>query len=345
MARLLRQLEGGPVDIEHDRVGVGAALGQQLDQGETLEGIDGGDDQDIEGGGHHLGPLDPPEDLEMIGPVHLGRLHQGLIHVAQGGDVEDDGLAHRGGKQDQDDAPDGKPGIAQPVDGIRSDAFQNLVEDAVIVVVHPLPHHGDGHGAGDHGQVEDAAERGEHGALQLIDGRGHPQGERTHRRHGHDDDQEGILQGLQKGHVLPQIDKVFQSHELDVARVHIGVGKAVEDTNDHGDDNKSQEKDQAGQQKQITGDGLPAYQCPAHRGLGLFGQNRPLLSLEVDLWVGVRTEGPAEPGRPCIAPSGRKRHAPSPRGAGKGRANPFANQVTYRLTGSQPAAAALAFAM
>ena len=95
---------------------VGSAGGEQLNQREALEAVDGGDDQDVQGGGHDLGPLHLPEHLEVGGAVHLGGLHQGLVHITQGGDVQHDGLAHRGGEQDQDDAAQGKLGIAQPVD-------------------------------------------------------------------------------------------------------------------------------------------------------------------------------------------------------------------------------------
>ena len=54
--------------------------------------------------------------LEIGRAVHLGRFHDGLIDVAQGRDVQHDGLAHRGGEQDEDDAAQGVPLVAQPVD-------------------------------------------------------------------------------------------------------------------------------------------------------------------------------------------------------------------------------------
>ena len=109
MSGLFRQLEGGVVDIVHHRVGAGAALCQQLDQRKALEGVDGGDDQDVQGGGHDGRPLDLPEALEGGSTVHLGRFHDGLVHVAQGRDIQHDGLAHRGGDQDQDDTSQSEP--------------------------------------------------------------------------------------------------------------------------------------------------------------------------------------------------------------------------------------------
>src|SRR5699024_3135036 len=144
-------------DVVHQGAGGAqrAAAGQQLDQRKALEAVDGGDDQDVQGGGHDLGPLDLPEDLQAGGAVDGGGLLQGLVHVAQGRHVQDDGLADGGGEQDHDDAPDGGAGVAQPV---KAGGAKDLVQQAVVGVEHPFPHHGDGHRAGDHRQVEHAPE-------------------------------------------------------------------------------------------------------------------------------------------------------------------------------------------
>ena len=95
---------------------VGAAGSQQLDQRKALEGVDGGDDQNVQGGGHDGGPLDLPEALEIGRAVHLGSFYDGLVHVAQGRNIQNDGLAHRGGQQDEDDAAQSEPLVTQPVD-------------------------------------------------------------------------------------------------------------------------------------------------------------------------------------------------------------------------------------
>ena len=58
----------------HYRVGSRAALSQQLNQSEALEGVNGGDNQNVQGSWHHLSPFDLPENLEAAGPVHLGSL-------------------------------------------------------------------------------------------------------------------------------------------------------------------------------------------------------------------------------------------------------------------------------
>ena len=130
----------GVVHLIHDGHGgvQRPALGQQLNQREALEGVDGGDDQHVECGGHDLGPLDLPEHLELGGAVHLGGLDEGLIHVAQGRHVEYDGLADGGGKEDEDDEPEGGVLVAQPV---KAHVVGYLIEDAVVGVEDPLPHH------------------------------------------------------------------------------------------------------------------------------------------------------------------------------------------------------------
>ena len=48
-----------------------------------------------------------------------------------------------------------------PVDALLQDARagEHAVENAAVVVIHPLPHHRHGHGAGDHRQIEDAASK------------------------------------------------------------------------------------------------------------------------------------------------------------------------------------------
>ena len=57
----------------------------------------------------------------------------------------------------------------------EAQSLAQIVEDAVVVVVHPLPHHGNGDRAGDHGQVEHAAEKACRPLRQVYDGGGHPQ--------------------------------------------------------------------------------------------------------------------------------------------------------------------------
>ena len=260
------QLEGGVVDVVHDGIGavVGAAGSQQLDQRKALEGVDGGDDQDVQGGGHDGGPLDLPERLEIVGTVHFGCLDDGLVHVAQCGDVQNDGLAHGGSQQDEDDAAQSEPLIAQPVDVLVDEAerFAQIVEDAVVVVVHPLPHDGNGDRTGDDGEIEHAAEEAGGPLRQIDDGRADPQRERAGNRHGDHDDDDGIFQCADEDGVCEQLFVVRQADE-DVGAIHGGIEEARDHAQDHGVDDESQEEDQAGQKKEVGCDGLLPDQCAA----------------------------------------------------------------------------------
>ena len=87
---------------------------------------------------------------------------------------------------------------------------ENLTGVRVIRAFHPLPHHGDRHGAGDHGQVEDAAECGEQHAVEPVDGRGHPQREGAHGGDADQHDHEGVNQRIDEGLVAGQLDEVAQ---------------------------------------------------------------------------------------------------------------------------------------
>ena len=53
---------------------------------------------------------------KSLAPSTSGGFDDGLIDVAQSGDVQHDGLAHGGGEQDEDDAAQRVFFIAQPVD-------------------------------------------------------------------------------------------------------------------------------------------------------------------------------------------------------------------------------------
>ena len=243
---------------------VGAAGSQQLDQRKALEGVDGGDDQDVQGGGHDLRPLDLPEGLQLRGTVHLGGLDQRLVHVAERGDIQHDGLADGGREQDQDDAGQCVAGIAQPVDVLVKEAHRlaQIVEDAVVVVVHPLPHDGDGHRAGDDRQVEHAAEEAGGPLRQVYDGGGHPQRERAGDGHRDDDDDERIFERANEDGVTEQFFIVCQAHE-NIGTVHGGIEEAGHHAQHHGIDDEAQEEDQAGQQETVGGKGLAPYQRTA----------------------------------------------------------------------------------
>ena len=134
----------------------------------------------------------------------------GGVHVAQGGDIQHNGLPHRGGEQNDDDTPQGVLAIPQPVDVLfdEAGALQDKVQDTSVVIVHPLPHHGDGHRAGDHRQVKDAPEGGEHRAAELINSGGDPEGKGTDGGNADDYDNKGVAQRLQEGLIAKELLKV-----------------------------------------------------------------------------------------------------------------------------------------
>ena len=151
-------------------------------------------------------PLDLPENLELGGAVHLGGFNEGLIHVAQSRHVQHDGLADRGGKQNQDYKPDSGFRVAQPVKASRA---RHLVKDAIVGVQNPLPHHRDGHRSGDHRQVKHTAEEGAGNRVHLIDGGTHPQGESGDTRHRHHHDEQSVQEPPVEHGILEELDIVL----------------------------------------------------------------------------------------------------------------------------------------
>ena len=216
------------------------------------------------GGGHDLRPLDLPEDLQAGGAVDGGGLLQGLVHVAQGRHIQDDGLADGGGEQDHDDAPDGGAGVAQPV---KAGGAEDLVQQAVVGVEHPLPHHGDRHRTGDHRQVEHAPEEGAHLAAHGVDGRAHPQRKGGDHRHRHHHDEDGVPQRADEGGVLDHLDVVAQAGKGRGRSVDAHVQETVHKAHAHGHQHKAHKEQQAGQHEQVGGDGLPPGQHPGRVGL------------------------------------------------------------------------------
>ena len=202
--------------------------------------------------------LGPPEVNSWISAKHW------LVYVAQCGNIQDDGLADGSGQQDEDDAAQCEPLIAQPVDVLieQAEALAQIVEDAVIVVVHPLPDDGNGDGTGDNGEVEHAAEQTCGPLRQIDDGRADPQRERAGDRHRHNDDDEGVLQCADEDGIGEQFFIVCKADE-DVGAVHGGIEEAGHHAEDHGVDDEPHEEDQAGQKEDVGGDGLLPDQCAA----------------------------------------------------------------------------------
>mgnify|MGYP004583234131 CR=1 FL=1 len=243
---------------------VRAAARQQLDQCEALEGVDGGDDQNVQGGRHDCRPLDAPEALEISRTIDLCSLDDGLVDVAKGGNIQNDGLADRSRQQDEDDAAQSEPLIAQPVDVLvdQAEGLAEVVEYAVVVVVHPLPDDRDSDRTGNDRQVEDTAEETGRPLGQVDDGRADPQRECTGNGNRNNNDDEGVLQRAKEDGVGEQFFIVCQTHE-DVRAVHGRVKEARHHAQDHGIDNEAKEENQTWQKEQVGSDGFLPHQCAA----------------------------------------------------------------------------------
>ncbi len=142
------------------------------------------------GGGDH-GQGDLEELLHLGGAVNLRRLVVAFGDVLKTGeeqhrvvaDVRPDGYHGAG---------DHHPlGIGKPADI----GAEDLVEDAVLAVEDPAPHHGDGGGGADHGQEEDGAE--EAPALDFgVEEHRHQEGNEHPQWHGEDAEVDGVPGGL-----------------------------------------------------------------------------------------------------------------------------------------------------
>ena len=268
------ELERGVIDIVHYRIRAvrRPAGGEQLDKRKALERIDGSNDEYVERGGHDLCPLDLPEHLTAVRTVDLRRLDERMVDIAECRDVEHDRLTDRGREEDEDDAPERKARVAQPVYVLVDDAgaLEKIVENAVAVVVHPLPHDRYRDGAGDDGQIEDAAEsRGQRG-LHIIYRGGDPERKRAHRRHGDNDDDDGVLQRAEEELIMEKLLIIIQP-DKDVHGIlaHIGVKQAGVYAHEHGIEHEGDEEEQAWQQKQIARYRLPPHERAAHAVVGL----------------------------------------------------------------------------
>ena len=73
---------------------------------------------------------------------------------------------------------------------------EEYIEQKGLSLIHI--YHGDGNGAGDHGQVEHAAEKAGGPLRQVYDGGRNPQGEDAGDGHRHDDDDKGVFQCAQE---------------------------------------------------------------------------------------------------------------------------------------------------
>ncbi len=185
-----------------------------------------------------------------------------MVHVAQGGDIQHDGLADGGGEEDQDDAPKGHLLTLGPHEALAAHGTDDVVEKAVVLIEHPLPDHDYRHRARDHRQVEYAPEEGTGSGVHLVNGGAHPQGKGGDRGNGHHHNDHRIDGRLPEDGVIEKADVVIEENEIGtgVGVGKAGVGKAGDHAHGHGREDESNEEKQRRQQKQIRYDGLSALE-------------------------------------------------------------------------------------
>ena len=106
--------------------------------------------------------------------------------------------------------------------------------------------------------------------MHVGDGGGDPEGEGADGGHRHDHDHQSVAQSPEEDLIRDKLFIVSEADE-DIHRVlaHVGVKEAGVDAHEHRVDNKGNEKEQARQEEEIAGDGLPPHQGPAQAGIRL----------------------------------------------------------------------------
>ena len=97
-----------------------------------MERVDGGDNGNVEGSWQKAWPLDFPKGLKLGCPIHSGCLHQGIIDISHGRNIENNRLTNGGCQEDNDDGQEGPLLVPQPGNILLNDParFQDIVEDS-----------------------------------------------------------------------------------------------------------------------------------------------------------------------------------------------------------------------
>ena len=158
---------------------------------------------------------------DLVGSVDAGGLVIGFGDVLEARQEEHRVVA--------DVAPDGHQGAGDHHHaGLRNPADvgpHSLVQDAVLAVEDPAPHHGDGGGGADHGQEEDGPES----ALALrVQQHGHQEGQEQAQGHGEDAEVNGVPSSPPEFRALEDVDVVLEAHELVVAKAQVFTEAGVQ---------------------------------------------------------------------------------------------------------------------
>ena len=170
------------------------------------------------------------ELLYLGGAVQVGGLVEGAGDILDAGEQQHRVIA--------DSAPDGHDGAGDEHDlgvGEPTDVFaQQRVEDAVLGVEDPLPHHSHGGGGHHHGQEVDGTEGGL--ALDLgVEQHRHQQRQEHADGHRQDAEVDGVPGRFPEFGAFEHFHVVFQPAEL-VRAEGLGLGKAHVDGLEEGND-------------------------------------------------------------------------------------------------------------
>lgn len=105
--------------------------------------------------------------------------------------------------------------------------------------------------------------------LHIVYRRGDPEGERTHRRNGNDNDDDRVFQRAEEELILEKLLIVTQpDKDIHGVFAHVGVKEAGVYAQESGIQHKGDEEEQTRQQKQVSRCCFPPYERAAHAVFG-----------------------------------------------------------------------------
>ena len=159
----------------------------------------------------------------------------------------------RGGEKDRDDAAQRRICATQPVHVSADEAerHEHIVEQSVVGVEHPFPHHRHRHRSRDHRQIKHAAKKGCMKLPHLINRRSDPQRKQACEGHADQYDDQRVNKRLAEFHILEHTNVVAKTDKGELGeRI---MKRAVEQAHEHGKDDEPKEKNKRRRHKQISG--------------------------------------------------------------------------------------------
>src|SRR5699024_7866809 len=158
-----------------------------VDQVEDLQGGHQTHDHDDEQRGRNHRQRDGEELLDLGSTVQVGSLIQRSRNILQAGQQQHGIVTDVGPDLDDSAGEKYEAGVGQPTDI----GPQHRIDNTILGVKNPLPHHGNGGGGHDHGQEEDGAEGGAAADL-AVQQNGDKQRQEDAHGHRQDAEQDGV---------------------------------------------------------------------------------------------------------------------------------------------------------